>query len=545
MATSHFKPLKFIEYPESEMQKRAQDFHTLVQKRRTVRDFSFTPTSQFGIGFLSVFATSNYVTVETYKPSIGSFAEPIKLTLTGPRNYLLSDTGSRNKPGTSVEIILTKSFAKGQMTNLVRNWCKRLEFPIWIDDLDSKTIVEADKAEQFVSEIPDFSEEDAKFLIRTFPLNIKGHEGEIYIFSRITKKGESWVSRPWAGNSYLTQFPHARIPEMPFQYKCLHGIRLERGSPYSSLYDFFTIQVDHRDSTFHPTISRTTRQPFRIISENNIDKDISFRIDEILQEHLASTPFSQKPDGWRYKQTLARKMGTKNFWSTVLESIRLYNEQGNVFHLSLQDTLQIPQLSIIFHTLDDYTKTRFDLSKIPWHQISNPVIIIPDLDVLNEEFRFSLFSNRKPIAFRNLGNSYYVCDWSQNSLEPFWKIRNDHFYILPFLDAHAIGQETHSINQTHDKMILLNEINVLIQWYMAYQKACLNKQFGLNEQHFSMSIEILRDCIKYIFNYLTKLKSHIEGLKQSSILPPELRPPDIEITPEMFTLQGDSENDGE
>ena len=40
MATPNFTPLEFTEYPESEMQQRAEIFHILMQKRRTVRDFS-------------------------------------------------------------------------------------------------------------------------------------------------------------------------------------------------------------------------------------------------------------------------------------------------------------------------------------------------------------------------------------------------------------------------------------------------------------------------------------------------------------------------
>ncbi len=61
------------------------------------REFGFFASSQFGIGFLTVFAVSDNVEVDTLKAG-GS--EPIRLQLTGPRKYLLSERGTRSELGT-------------------------------------------------------------------------------------------------------------------------------------------------------------------------------------------------------------------------------------------------------------------------------------------------------------------------------------------------------------------------------------------------------------------------------------------------------------
>lgn len=43
MNTAHFQPLEFTEYPPEEMNRRADSFRALMQRRRTVRDFSERP----------------------------------------------------------------------------------------------------------------------------------------------------------------------------------------------------------------------------------------------------------------------------------------------------------------------------------------------------------------------------------------------------------------------------------------------------------------------------------------------------------------------
>lgn len=66
------------------------------------RKFGFIPTSRFGIGFLSVFAVSNNVVVDTYKPSSLRGDKPIRMTLAGPRNYLLTEVSERQISGTRI-----------------------------------------------------------------------------------------------------------------------------------------------------------------------------------------------------------------------------------------------------------------------------------------------------------------------------------------------------------------------------------------------------------------------------------------------------------
>lgn len=87
------------------------------------RSYRFIPTSRFGLGFLSVFAVSDYVIVETYKPSSTTMPGALRLTLTGPRNYLLLETGGRTANGTRIEVLLRETIQQGDLTEAISRWC--------------------------------------------------------------------------------------------------------------------------------------------------------------------------------------------------------------------------------------------------------------------------------------------------------------------------------------------------------------------------------------------------------------------------------------
>ncbi len=171
------------------------------------RNFRFIPTSRFGHGFLSVFAVSDQVRVETYKPSSPNQDGPLHLTLTGPRNYLLTDRGKRQLSGTRIEVLLREPIESGKLTKLVSQWCRRVEFPIIVDDLGALTTLNSEHPEQFTYETPLVTDEGAKFAVRAFPTNRPGINGELYVFALIDDRGESWAAWRWAKYSYPSAPP--------------------------------------------------------------------------------------------------------------------------------------------------------------------------------------------------------------------------------------------------------------------------------------------------------------------------------------------------
>lgn len=326
-----------------------RSFYTTDEFRRA---FRFAPTSRFGVGFLSVFAVSDQVTVDTFKPTSPQRGGPVRLTLTGPRNYLLTEVGQRRSNGTSIEVVLREPLESSRLTNLVRSLCKRVEFPIRVNDLGVETVITAERPEQFTYEMPDVTKPEAKFVVRAFPVNRPGIEGELYVLAYTDGQGERWDRRDWADHTYPQQHPRAAAPPFPENLTCVHGVTLNEGA---YLRGGFSQRIDYRARGKEITLSRGQLHFHGAIVR--IDPEIVSRWTEILTEHLASSRHATSPDGWRYKQRLAKSFPFANFWAGVPKAVRVFIK-GKSRHVSLRDIQDAPIITSATASLDVRTIER-------------------------------------------------------------------------------------------------------------------------------------------------------------------------------------------
>ncbi len=287
------------------------------------RNFRFIPTSRFGIGFLSVFAVSDNVIVDTFKPSSLHPNEPIRLILTGPRNYLLTERSDRHTGGTRIEVELRESLPQGKLTELITQWCRRVEFPVFVDDIGTTTCVVAEKSEQFVYEAPNVGKEGAIFKVRSFPVNRPGIEGELYVFVSIDEEGERWDQWFYATYIYPKEHPQALRPSLPDDLICLHGIAItpENFAIFGVGYGQSAIstRIDYRSSKFSPSLSRVLQAPKGIAQH----PEIASQWKEILLEHLATSLPASSDDGWKYKQSLIDNFHFLSFWDSLPQTFPL------------------------------------------------------------------------------------------------------------------------------------------------------------------------------------------------------------------------------
>lgn len=106
--------------------------------------FHFAPTSRFGIGFLSVFAVSEDVKVETrwhLSPPQSSLA----MQLPGPKSYLLFEDTARSSPGTSVTVRLTQTRPVSEVLNYLRACCVANEFPVLVSTVEGDSEIQRHK----------------------------------------------------------------------------------------------------------------------------------------------------------------------------------------------------------------------------------------------------------------------------------------------------------------------------------------------------------------------------------------------------------------
>jgi hypothetical protein len=304
------------------------------------RSFRFVATSRFGVGFLSVFGVSDRVTVETYKPSSSRVDGPIRLTLTGPRNYLLTERGTRTTAGTRIEVVMREPMDKGKLTALLKVWCRRVEFPVLIDELGQQTEIQAEKPEDFVYDMPDVTTKGARFVLRAFPVNRPGIEGELYVLGHVDADGESWAKWYWSQYNYPKRHPQATAPTVPDNLTCLHGVTQRVGA-----LDWVPMRgrLDYRRDIRQLTLSRNRSGPL-LKAETQMDPEIESRWEEIILEHLRSTPRAKSHESWKYRQKLADLFKLNSFWDSYPEMIRVYiNGQEKL--LTLNDIRAMPLLT--------------------------------------------------------------------------------------------------------------------------------------------------------------------------------------------------------
>jgi molecular chaperone HtpG len=215
------------------------------------RRFAFVPGSRFGVGFLSVFAVSDKVIVETYKPTSTTRTVPLRLTLYGPRKYLLTERFVRHLPGTKIQILLRDSLPPGMLFQLVSRWCRRVEFPILVQEPgEDIRRISAEEPDDFTYTEPIPGSTGQMVSVRAFPIQRPGIFGELYVLSYQDESGESWAE--WHRLKYRPNAdPRASEPRLPSTLHCLHGITLGVEST-----DERAERLDFRAERFQSTLSR-------------------------------------------------------------------------------------------------------------------------------------------------------------------------------------------------------------------------------------------------------------------------------------------------
>ena len=509
------------------------------------RKFRFTATSRFGVGFLSTFAVSDNVTVDTYKPDSPHHDEPIRLTLTGPRSYLLTEKSERLASGTRIEVELRDALPEGTLTKLVTNWCRRVEFPIFVDDLGTRTCVTAERPEQFVYEMPNVSREGTKFVVRSFPSGIPGVEGEFYVFASMEENGERWDRWSYAVNTYPTEHPLASKPTMPADLICLHGISLteENYRMFRWQDEEFSVRLDYRGSKYNPTLSRISRV------QNAAEQypEVMARWNEILLEHLTASGYANAENGWEYKQRLVGIFPFNKFWDELPETIPLY--EGKTLRLfSLRDMQKETALTV----MADYN---IATESLPYqliqeseavftklaneNEIGDEKIMLPNhLMQLSPLHRTKLFESRKLTDIRwmtpeLLRMTWTLCeDRSQTHLDinEYTSLR---LATIPFPNMvgfsvgleEAYGRGIVYVNDEHEFTGWLQRVNE------AFQASLIKRD------QFETLISLVKEAIQLPAYFLQKLNIYLEKWLEIKDLPPELYPPLKEITPEMLTLK--------
>jgi hypothetical protein len=489
-------------------------FYTTEEFRRNYR---FVGTSRFGLGFLSVFAVSDYVVVETYKPTSEKKDGPRRLVLTGPKNYLLTEKSDRKISGTRIEIRLQRKIDAGQLTKIVETWCKRVEFPIYVKEINKHTVITAEKPSQFIAETHLTPDKKSRFVIKSIPINLPGVYGEFYISVYVDGKGERW---DFSRENYLENEPQASLPMCPSNLLCLHGIALSHLS--ESRESYFSLRVDYRRNSIKPVLSRE-----RVLARNEIglsDPDIQTALDRALRDHLSSNSLANnKNHGWKYKQRLSRIFRHPLFWKSFPKTIRIIKGK-QVDFLSLDEVHTIPTFVTYCGNLPKKIKTQND----------NVYRLMPnDLNVLTAEFRSSIFSKYRPVIVTKTKFGMYSITWAiikdeiVTGLDNSFTFKDDEPISLNALPDKLIGIVTHQTTDTVYPKIILNSNHPFALWLDKTLKAFSEDKYNLQRRAVVRLVDLTDHVIRYPSLAYKDFKNYLEKWKEIPNLPTELYPPEI------------------
>ncbi len=504
--------------------------------------YRFVPASRFGVGFLSTFAASNDVVVETYKPSSPRNDGPLRLRLRGPRNYLLTERARRALGGTRIEVTLRSPIEAGMLTKLVSDWCKRVEFPIVVDELGVRTTIEADKPLSDVSQVPDVSEEDACFTIRTFPIDSPGMEGEAYVFAHVDSRGESWVATSWAHYTYLNKYPLASLPRLPSGYVCLHGINTGAAIAYSHIYDIAgTLRLDvRREMTDLPMSRDLPRSPLRASSGLRACEQHLW--EKLLADHLAESRRASGTEAWKYKQQLIDVFPAEAYWRELPGTIRLY-ENGESRCVSLREVLDMPVVLLVLKAprprAYGVAAPREEAGP-PLEGLAHPAITHSDVRALSDEHFKAIWGARGISSLTWVSPEYFALEWVKSQEpSPSWMPSLLHASptqfarVVPIPDETAFG--TRVLEYDIDKIVVLvNSTHPFFAWLNRVCEACERGTSALTRTQFHRLLDALRDAVNH--GNCEHLSTFLEVWAGRDDLPPELRAPAVPDIETAFRL---------
>jgi len=514
-----------------------RSYYNSEEYRRTCE---FTPVSRFGVGFLSVFSVSDHITVETYKNHSQRTTESICITLTGPRNYLLSEHGTRRIPGTRIEVRLREALAPGQLQSLISDHCRMVEFPIIVEELGSMRTVENEQAEQFVYELPDVTTESAKFVVRAFPIERPPIFGNLFVFAHQGASGERWDLWTWAQYRYHQEHPQASTPPFVEDLYCFHGMGGSDHSWYSGPGAGAT-RVDYRGTQRSSNLSRqrSARRRGRFSLDAASNEIVSARWEEILRDHLATSQAASDL-GWKYKQNLVKSFPLPSFRKSLPATLQVHLKGGAQL-ISLDSLLNMEDLrTIVWPSQNDWSdapqsKER-DESVLSNTDIAT--ISSDDLEYISTEHRIELFRNRRIVGLaQSLDGSIEIC----------WRVCNDSrdwllekkldrpVEIVGLPDDSIIGHRIHKTTENIYPHCVLNSKHPFVKWFLLVRDRSIAGDEFITQARYKTLLSLVRAPLEYSGHELGKLVNYIEKWIDIPGLDSELCPPRLSQSREMFS----------
>jgi molecular chaperone HtpG len=490
------------------------------------RAYSFQPASQFGIGCLSVLAVSDQVTITTR--SVDASDSGLRLQLGGFRNYLLTERGDRSNPGTSVQVELRDDIDGSELTSAVRQWCRRLEFPVVVRTPAGDSVITSERAEDFAVELPDVLNPKATLAVRTFPVTTPLLRGDLFVSAYVDDRGEAWSRLRWMLWDYPDLAPDAAVPELPNDLICIQGLQAEGARGHSGTQGR-AYRVDVRRPIPGITLARDLTQRLT----ETVETSLAPRWVEILREHLNSSPLAYPPDGWKYIQRLMDEFdNVRDFWLDVPNGVRVWRDHE--WRLQSVSSLHASGAVVTARRVESMVdrferrrNARANRSAEPSWIDAAPSLGPNEMEALATSTKKTLFSKRHVAAVRRLASEHIAATWTSQTAPGLQGTRGTGplMDVVEMPNSDLVGVPLENVGDSIVYMrYILNGEHGFVKWFSRVVEACVKGEHGLEAEQGERLYKMVADAVGYSGLHLNELNRYVDGWRRLD-LPADLIPP--------------------
>jgi hypothetical protein len=425
------------------------------------RRYAFAPSNRHGIGFLSVFAECDRAEVDTL--SRGAKGPSLRMVLNGPRRNFRVEKGSRAAEGTTVRVRLLSPLRPGELTELVSRWCRRVEFPVVVDDLGTVTTLNQELPGSLCESVP--RRDGGFFHIRSFPIRTREIHGEIYVRAVETEGQELWTSHWYDSKGYdtlalyLKRFPLAPKPSLPLNLLCVGGLAQREDPSWGP----WSVRADYRGSSLQnalvPRSSWFIKPDWFLLVPA-----VRNRLISALEDHVRARETTVGEPLWEYRQQLSSEFPIDNYWEN--QPIVPLFRHGHASLVSVGHLVERPEILVV--------RPRGKRRLSP--PSSDATVVEYHTHNLSQNLAGSLNAGRKPTRV-TLSSHSYSAIWSVSTPSPNLELKlweNWNTALCEFdvgENLQIIGCEPPYISgansQPADAPAALNIKNPLVAWLVS------------------------------------------------------------------------------
>jgi molecular chaperone HtpG len=514
--------------------------------------YKFAPSSRFGIGFLSVFAVSSDIRVETARrdDATGKIIG-IRLGLREPTTYLLTEpwtpfeersTGA--KTGTRIRVVLDSWPSSRPLRDHVAHWCVAVEVPVIVREGSEETVIRAHRKSDCVVIAAGRANPEARFIVRTFDIASNNVEGQVALIAYEDSAGEGWCDC-WPDDKDLGGRRLDKLPPLSASYTALHGVRM------SSLKDEVTHPAraqwytfcDVRSKLGSVSLARSStslhgarRRISRTVDVERLgDLAAEATARRALEKHLAVSRRAEGLQGAYYIGEVISASPTSDEWRNKFPKSVLMWQDARQRTASVEELLAIDEVVVVAR--NPYRRKEGDTIHAVLAEASRdaPAICWHDTPSFAHRELAEKLRNMNLVNLRAIDSLYLLTFSAGRSNASYLRLEIESVcWVLPRLPSSSLRLRC-DFMPYGKRITLLNGSSAFIKWLLKIRRASGRKHPVIQPADVKAILDLVADRP-------FELDAALNAWDRSPSVPRQLKPPKIKNQSSYF-LYGDLVSD--